>query len=101
VSIKIDELMREIEKNSGNHKALIFSQFTTMLHLIENKLKQKGIKYYYLDGSTKAADRKDLVAGFQEKDEVRFFLISLKAGGVGLNLTAARKMWRICLSICA
>ena len=89
VSIKIDELMREIEENSGNHKALIFSQFTSMLHLIETELKQKGINYYYLDGSTKAAERKDLVANFQANDEVRFFLISLKAGGVGLNLTAA------------
>jgi len=95
VSIKIDELMREIEENSSNHKALVFSQFTTMLELIGNELKKRKVEYYYLDGSTKAADRQKAVADFQANDEVKIFLISLKAGGVGLNLTAADYVYMV------
>ncbi len=88
-SIKIDELLREIEENTGNHKLLVFSQFTEMLHLIEAELKKGKIKYCYLDGSTPAEKRKDAVAQFQSDERIKVFLISLKAGGVGLNLTAA------------
>lgn len=88
-SIKIEELMREIEENTGGHKLLVFSQFTEMLHLIEASLQQRSIGYTYLDGSTTVAKRKKAVEDFQEKNEIRVFLISLKAGGVGLNLTAA------------
>lgn len=89
VSVKIEELMREIEENTSNHKALVFSQFTTMLDLISKELDKRKIKYYYLDGSTNATDRKKAVANFQDDDKVKIFLISLKAGGVGLNLTSA------------
>ncbi|MEO6405598.1 MAG: SNF2-related protein [Ferruginibacter sp.] len=88
-SIKLDELAREIEENIGEHKALIFSQFLGMLSLIKDKLKEDGIKYEYFDGSTSAPDREKAIQSFQNDDEVRVFLISLKAGGVGLNLTAA------------
>ncbi len=88
-SIKIEELMREIEENTGGHKLLVFSQFTEMLHLIEAELKQRKIGFAYLDGSTTAAKRKEAVERFQQQDDIRVFLISLKAGGVGLNLTAA------------
>ena len=88
-SVKIDELMREINENTGGHKLLVFSQFTEMLHLIEAELQQLKIGYAYLDGSTPAAKRKEAVELFQEKESIRVFLISLKAGGVGLNLTAA------------
>ena len=95
VSIKIDELMREIEENSSNHKALVFSQFTTMLQLIGKELDKRKVAYYYLDGSTKATDRQKAVAEFQENDEVKIFLISLKAGGVGLNLTAADYVYMV------
>jgi len=95
VSIKIDELMREIGENASNHKALVFSQFTSMLQLIANELDKNGISYYYLDGSTKAADRKKAVEDFQTNDSVRIFLISLKAGGVGLNLTAADYVYMV------
>lgn len=89
VSVKIEELMREIEENTSNHKALVFSQFATMLDLISKELDKRKIKYYYLDGSTNATDRKKAVANFQDDDKVKIFLISLKAGGVGLNLTSA------------
>lgn len=88
-SIKLDELSREIEENIGNHKALIFSQFLGMLALIKKKLVEDGIPFEYFDGSTSAPDREKAIQNFQNNDECRVFLISLKAGGVGLNLTAA------------
>ncbi|MEX0635963.1 MAG: DEAD/DEAH box helicase [Ferruginibacter sp.] len=88
-SIKLEELMREITENIGDHKALIFSQFLGMLGLIREKLKDQNIQYEYFDGSTSAPDREKAIQSFQNKDECRVFLISLKAGGVGLNLTAA------------
>lgn len=88
-SIKLDELAREITENIGNHKALIFSQFLGMLALIKAKLEELGVKYEYFDGSTSAPDREKAIQSFQGDEEVRVFLISLKAGGVGLNLTAA------------
>lgn len=88
-SIKLDELAREIEENIGNHKALIFSQFLGMLGLIKQKLIEDGISFEYFDGSTSAPDREKAILNFQNNEECRVFLISLKAGGVGLNLTAA------------
>ncbi len=88
-SIKLDELAREITENIGDHKALIFSQFLGMLALIKAKLDELGVKYEYFDGSTTAPDRQKAIESFQNNDEIRVFLISLKAGGVGLNLTAA------------
>jgi non-specific serine/threonine protein kinase len=88
-SIKLDELTREITENIGNHKALVFSQFLGMLGLIREKLTALGVKFEYFDGSTAAPDREKAIQSFQNDEEVRVFLISLKAGGVGLNLTAA------------
>jgi superfamily II DNA or RNA helicase len=88
-SIKLEELTREITENIGNHKALIFSQFLGMLALIKGKLTELGVKFEYFDGSTSAPDREKAIQSFQNDDSVRVFLISLKAGGVGLNLTAA------------
>jgi SNF2-related domain/Helicase conserved C-terminal domain/SWIM zinc finger len=88
-SIKLDELTREITENIGEHKALVFSQFLGMLALIKQKLTQEGVVFEYFDGSTSALDREKAIQNFQNNDECRVFLISLKAGGVGLNLTAA------------
>ena len=88
-SIKLDELTREIAENIGDHKALVFSQFLGMLALIKAKLKEMEIPFEYFDGSTSAPDREKAIQNFQNNDECRVFLISLKAGGVGLNLTAA------------
>lgn len=88
-SIKLDELSREITENISNHKALVFSQFLGMLALIKGKLDELGVKYEYFDGSTSAPDREKAIQSFQNDESVRVFLISLKAGGVGLNLTAA------------
>jgi SNF2 family DNA or RNA helicase len=88
-SAKLEELIREISENTGDHKALVFSQFTSMLHLIREALEERGIAYLYLDGGVSAEGRKRSVQQFQEEDTARVFLISLKAGGVGLTLTAA------------
>jgi non-specific serine/threonine protein kinase len=89
VSVKLEEIGREISENIGNHKALVFSQFLGMLALIKEKMKELGIDYAYFDGSTSAIDREKAIQRFQTDDNCRVFLISLKAGGVGLNLTAA------------
>lgn len=86
-SIKIDEIVRHITEKTNNHKILIFSQFVKMLSLLKNRLDQLNIKYEYLDGKTK--DRQEKVNNFQNNETIRVFLISLKAGGTGLNLTAA------------
>ena len=88
-SIKLDELTREITENIGEHKALIFSQFLGMLALIRANLKENNISYEYFDGSTSPIDREKAIQNFQNNQDCRVFLISLKAGGVGLNLTAA------------
>jgi SNF2 family DNA or RNA helicase len=88
-SVKLDELMREISENTGAHKVLVFSQFTGMLQLIAKSMESEGLPFLYLDGSTKAENRQQLVQQFQTDEKVRVFLISLKAGGVGLTLTAA------------
>jgi len=80
------ELVDEIL--SGEHRALIFSQFTDHLALLKKELDARGVRYLYLDGSTKAAERTRLCAAFQAH-EAPLFLISLRAGGTGLNLTAA------------
>jgi non-specific serine/threonine protein kinase len=88
-SVKIEELTREVQENAGNHKLLVFSQFTQMLRLIEAEFIKAGISYCYLDGSTTLPQRKEQVNKFQEDETIKAFLISLKAGGVGLNLTVA------------
>ncbi len=88
-SVKIEELIREVTENAGNHKLLVFSQFTQMLQLIKMEFEKVGVTYCYLDGSTPLPKRKEQVTKFQEDENVKAFLISLKAGGVGLNLTVA------------
>jgi len=88
-SIKLDELTREITENIGEHKALIFSQFLGMLGLIKEKLTENNIPFDYFDGSTAPQERERAIQNFQNNEDCRVFLISLKAGGVGLNLTAA------------
>ena len=88
-SIKLDELTREITENIGEHKALVFSQFLGMLSLIRENLKKNNIEFEYFDGSTPPHERERAIQNFQNNENCRVFLISLKAGGVGLNLTAA------------
>ena len=86
-SAKIEELTQRISEDSGRHKILVFSQFIGMLDLIKKELDKLHVEYEYLDGQT--TDRMERVDNFQNNEKCRVFLMSLKAGGVGLNLTAA------------
>ncbi|MCF3108042.1 SNF2 family helicase [Niabella sp. CC-SYL272] len=86
-AVKIDVLTEQIESKSKEHKILVFSQFVGMLELIKAELEHRNIPFEYLTGKT--TDRGARVHQFQTNEQVRVFLISLKAGGVGLNLTAA------------
>jgi non-specific serine/threonine protein kinase len=92
-SAKLDELTRHLTEKVNNHKVLVFSQFVGMLDLVKSRLDAENITYEYLDGKTK--DRESKVNRFQNDDEVRVFLISLKAGGTGLNLTEAEYVYLI------
>jgi SNF2 family DNA or RNA helicase len=87
-SAKLDTLLEQIRQVlEEGHKALVFSQFTSLLAIVRHQLDAQKIPYEYLDGKTR--DRKAKVDHFQQNDDCKLFLISLKAGGVGLNLTAA------------
>lgn len=86
-SAKMDVLMEQIETRSQQHKILVFSQFVTMLDLIRAELERRNLGFSYLTGQTNK--RGEVVQAFQEDPSKRVFLISLKAGGVGLNLTEA------------
>jgi len=79
------ELLEEVI--DGGHRVLVFSQFVSMLSLLKERLQEESIEFCYLDGST--IDRAAVVDRFQKQDSIPVFLISLKAGGVGLNLTGA------------
>jgi superfamily II DNA or RNA helicase len=81
----LDELLEEAI--DGGHRVLLFSQFVAMLQLIRTRLEEKGIAFSYLDGQTK--ERQAVVDRFQSDAGIPVFLMSLKAGGVGLNLSAA------------
>ena len=88
-SAKLDTCLQLIENAmAGGHRVLLFSQFTSMLDLIEGQLKKMHIDHYRLDGSTRSDVRLQLVNSFNQND-IPVFLISLKAGGNGLNLTGA------------
>ena len=80
------ELLRDLK--GANHRVLVFSQFTDFLAIVEARVRQEGLTYQYLDGTTPPQERERRVAAFQ-RGEGDLFLMSLKAGGTGLNLTAA------------
>lgn len=89
ISSKIENLLLILDELILNgHKILVFSQFPSALRLISPELDQRNISYYYLDGTTKSKDRMQMVDQFNS-DDTKVFLISLKAGGTGLNLTSA------------
>jgi SNF2 family DNA or RNA helicase len=92
ISGKYDQFLELLTQViDGGEKVLLFSQFTSMLDIFEKDLKKEGIKYLRLDGSTK--NRQELVDKFNDDDSIKVFIISLKAGGVGLNLTAASSVF--------
>lgn len=89
-SSKLEQCMEIVEDaTEAGHKILIFSTYTSMFELMENELKERNILYYKLTGSTKVDERIKLVDEFNENSDIKVFLISLKAGGTGLNLTGA------------
>lgn len=84
-----------VELRDEGHSALVFSQFTAFLDIVEEGLKKRGLDSLRLDGSTPVPQRKGLVRSFQESPGPRVFLISLKAGGKGLNLTRATYVYHL------
>lgn len=87
-SAKLDVILSKLtEAAEEGHKSLVFSQFTSFLALLRQRLDADSFRYAYLDGDTR--DRQAVVEEFQQDDECKLFLISLRAGGHGLNLTAA------------
>ncbi|KAL2131837.1 hypothetical protein VTI74DRAFT_4551 [Chaetomium olivicolor] len=84
---KLDELLRELKE--GGHRVLLYFQMTRMIDLMEEYLTYRNYKYCRLDGSTKLEDRRDTVADFQTRPEIFIFLLSTRAGGLGINLTTA------------
>ena len=89
-SAKLEQCMQIIEDAvSAGHKILLFSGFTSMFDIISKRLEKNEIKYSILTGKTKASNRVDMVEEFNISDDTKVFLISLKAGGTGLNLIGA------------
>jgi ATP-dependent DNA helicase len=84
----LDQML--VELIARKHKVLIFSQMTSMLDIIGDYLREvKGISFSRLDGTMKYEDRQDNIDAFNEKSEIRVFLLSTRAGGLGINLTSA------------
>jgi SNF2 family DNA or RNA helicase len=87
---KDDEIRRMLQRAvEGGHKVLLFSQFVSYLSVFEDMLQADGIEYSYLDGSMDEKERAEAIKHFQENENVKVFLLSLRAGNSGLNLTAA------------
>lgn len=84
---KLDQLLRQLKE--GGHRVLLYFQMTRMIDLMEEYLTYRNYKYCRLDGSTKLEDRRDTVAAFQNSPEIFVFLLSTRAGGLGINLTSA------------
>lgn len=89
-SVKTKVLLGELSNILKDHKAIVFSQFSSMLNLLAADCEQAGINFYHFDGQTPPAQRMEMVNAFQDKDNTtNLFLISLKAGNAGITLTAA------------
>ncbi|KAL8820904.1 MAG: hypothetical protein Q9191_007419 [Dirinaria sp. TL-2023a] len=84
---KLDQLLRDLK--AGGHRVLLYFQMTRMIDLMEEYLTYRNYKYLRLDGSTKLEDRRDTVHDFQTRPDIFVFLLSTRAGGLGINLTAA------------
>ncbi|KAI4192087.1 MAG: hypothetical protein LQ346_004496 [Caloplaca aetnensis] len=84
---KLDQLLRDLKE--GGHRVLLYFQMTRMIDLMEEYLTYRNYKYLRLDGSTKLEDRRDTVHDFQTRPDIFIFLLSTRAGGLGINLTAA------------
>lgn len=95
-SPKVEFLLEQLEELfDEGHSVLVFSQFTSFLDIVEAELVRRGLRHQRLDGSTPVPERKKLVTAFQKGDEPSVFLLSLKAGGKGLNLTRATYVFHL------
>jgi len=84
---KLDQLLKQLKE--GGHRVLLYFQMTRMIDLMEEYLTYRNYKYCRLDGSTKLEDRRDTVMAFQSSPDIFVFLLSTRAGGLGINLTSA------------
>jgi DNA helicase INO80 len=84
---KLDKLLEQLK--AEGHRCLIYFQMTKMIDLMEEYISYKQYKYMRLDGSSKISDRRDMVTDWQTRPEIFLFLLSTRAGGLGINLTAA------------
>jgi DNA helicase INO80 len=85
--ILLDQLLPRLK--AGGHRVLMYSQMTKMIDLLEDYVRFRRHRYIRLDGSSKLEDRRDMVEDFQSRPEIFLFLLSTRAGGLGINLTAA------------
>lgn len=83
----LDKLLRQLR--AENHRVLLFAQMTKMLDILEDYMNFRKFKYFRLDGSSAISDRRDMVRNFQNRNDIFVFLLSTRAGGLGINLTAA------------
>jgi chromatin-remodeling ATPase INO80 len=83
----LDELLQKLK--SQGHRVLVYSQMTKMIDLLEEFMYYRKHTYMRLDGSSKISERRDMVADFQNREDIFVFLLSTRAGGLGINLTAA------------
>lgn len=83
----LDELLLKLK--SQGHRVLVYSQMTKMIDLLEEFMYYRKHTYMRLDGSSKISERRDMVADFQNREDIFVFLLSTRAGGLGINLTAA------------
>ncbi|KOM40548.1 hypothetical protein LR48_Vigan04g074600 [Vigna angularis] len=83
----LDILLKRLR--AGNHRVLLFAQMTKMLNILEDYMNYRKYKYFRLDGSSTIQDRRDMVRDFQHRNDIFVFLLSTRAGGLGINLTAA------------
>jgi SNF2 family DNA or RNA helicase len=86
-SVKVEVLLEHLTENLEQHNALVFSQFVSLLAIVRKELEKRNIPYAYLDGST--TKRQEEVEKFMNNSKVKIFLISIKAGNTGMNLTKA------------
>ncbi|XP_059469012.1 SWI/SNF-related matrix-associated actin-dependent regulator of chromatin subfamily A containing DEAD/H box 1 homolog [Neocloeon triangulifer] len=84
---ELDKLLPELQK--GGHRVLMFSQFTQMMDILEDYLNIRGLRYFRLDGQTPVAERQGMVDEFNSDESIFIFMLSTRAGGLGINLTAA------------
>ena len=85
--VVLDKLLSQLKREG--HRVLLYSQMTRMIDILEDFMSYRRHKYIRLDGSSKISDRRDMVEDFQTRTDIFVFILSTRAGGLGINLTAA------------